>query len=369
MRILCLVLVFLSPWLAAKAAEIHDTSAGKVMVEQIVSKLNRPWAVGFLPDGSLLITERDVGKIWRAPNGGEPHRIEGVPEVARKGQGGLFDLVPARDFAVTRELFLSYAEPEGFAQRTVLAVARLSDDSSQLENLRVIFRMVTASETGRHFGGRIVEDNEGALYMTIGDRANRSSAQDPKSHNGKVIRINRDGSIPKGNPFVTGPILPEIWSMGHRNPQGAALDEKGRLWTVSHGAAGGDEVNMPRPARNYGWPVISYGRHYTGGQIGIGTSAPGFEQPKHFWDPSIAPSGMMIYSGKLFPAWKGSIFVGSLKFDHISRLDRDDETITAEEVLFDGIHERIRDIREAPDGSIWFLSIGDRALYRMTPAR
>ncbi|WP_417516432.1 PQQ-dependent sugar dehydrogenase [Minwuia sp.] len=365
--LLSLLMIGLASW-QSHAADRFQTSAGPVTVERIVEKLNRPWAVAFLPDGGLLITERDVGILKHVAPDGSISEVSNVPEISRDGQGGLLDLVLARDFGTTRELFLSYSEPEGFEQRTALAVARLSDDNSTLENVRVIFRINSLSSSGSHFGGRIVEDTTGALFMTVGDRARSSLAQDPKMHNGKVIRVNRDGSIPADNPFRTGPILPEIWSMGHRNAQGAALDEKGRLWTVSHGAAGGDEVNQPRPARNYGWPVISYGRHYSGGQIGIGTSAPGMEQPKHYWDPSIAPSGMMIYSGKLFPAWKGDIFVGSLKFDHISRLERDDETITGEEQLFRDAYERIRDVREGPDGAIWFLSVGDRALYRVTPA-
>jgi len=368
MRIICLLLALSFIPLSAHADDLHDTSAGKVRVEMVADRLNRPWALAFLPGGGLLVTERDVRKIQHINPDGSRSEVAGLPEIARKGQGGLLDLVLAKDFATTRELFLSYAEPTGFEQRTALAVARLSDDASRLENLRVIFRLNAASDSGSHFGGRIVEDTSGALFMTVGDRARSSSAQDPKSHNGKVIRVNRDGSIPPDNPFVTGPILPEIWSMGHRNPQGAMLDETGRLWTVSHGAAGGDEVNQPRPGRNYGWPVISYGTHYSGGKIGIGTEAPGMEQPKFYWDPSIAPSGMMIYSGKLFPAWKGAIFIGSLKFDHISRLDRSDDRITGEERLFNGKYERVRDIREAPDGSIWFLSVGDRALYRITPA-
>lgn len=350
------------------AADIHDTSAGKVSVEKVVSKLNRPWAVAFLPDGGLLITERDTRKIQHVDSGGKKAEVSGLPEISRSGQGGLLDLVLARDFASTRELFVSYAEPDGFAQRTALAVARLSEDASRLENFRVIFHLNNATDSGSHFGGRIVEDQSGALFLTIGDRARSSLSQDPKEHNGKVVRVNRDGSIPADNPFAKGPLLPEIWSMGHRNPQGAALDEKGRLWTVSHGAAGGDEINQPRPGRNYGWPVISYGTHYSGASIGIGTSAPGMEQPKHYWDPSIAPSGMMIYSGKLFPEWKGDIFVGSLKFDYLSRLDRDDDTISGEERLFRDEYVRIRDVREGPDGAIWFLSVGDQALYRVSPA-
>ena len=369
MRRFLIVAVSLLAALPAAAADMHDTSAGRVAVEKVVDGLSRPWSVAFLPDGGMLITERDDGTLLRFDaNGVKQAEIEGVPEVSSAGQGGLFDVVLARDFASTRELFLSYAEPDGFKQRTALAVARLSADGSRLENLRVIFRLQDSSDARVHFGGRIVEDSEGALFLTVGDRGKATRAQDPNAHNGKVIRIARDGSIPADNPFANGPLLPQIWSMGHRNPQGAALDEKGRLWTVAHGARGGDEINQPRPGRNYGWPVISYGTHYSGGKIGVGTEAAGMEQPKHYWDPSIAPSGMMIYSGKLFPAWKGDIFVGSLKFDHIARLDRDDDRITGEEQLFTDAYIRIRDIREGPDGGIWFLSVGDGALFRATPA-
>ncbi|MEM8699175.1 MAG: PQQ-dependent sugar dehydrogenase, partial [Pseudomonadota bacterium] len=194
------------------------------------------------------------------------------------------------------------------------------------------------------------------------------SAQDPARHNGKLIRINRDGSAPADNPFLGGPHRPEVWTTGHRNPQGLATAEDGTLWTNSHGARGGDEVNLIEKGRNYGWPVISYGRHYTYGRIGEGTAKPGLEQPKFYWDPSIAPSGMVVYSGKLFPDWAGDIFVGSLKFDMIARLDRDGAEIRGEERLFEDAYTRIRDIREGPNGALWFLSEGDDALYRITPA-
>lgn len=354
---------------APAAAEVHETSAGKVRVERIAGDLSRPWAVAFLPAGDLLVTERDSGILWRiAPDGERRRRVEGVPAISSTGQGGLLDIVPARDFGSSRELFLSYAEPRPDGQATALAVARLSADGRQLEKLRVIFRMKRASGSGHHFGGRIVEAPDGALFLTLGERGRREAAQDLQAHNGKVVRVNRDGSIPPDNPFAAGGGLPEIWSFGHRNPQGAALDGEGRLWTVEHGAKGGDEVNRPEKGRNYGWPVISYGTHYSGATIGVGTSAPGMEQPVHYWDPSIAPSGMMIYSGKLWPAWKGDIFVGSLKFDYVARLERQGDAVAGEEALFRNDYRRIRDIREGPDGAIWFLSVGDGALYRVTPA-
>jgi glucose/arabinose dehydrogenase len=226
--------------------------------------------------------------------------------------------------------------------------------------------MEPGSTGGRHFGSRLIEGRDGFLYATLGDRGDRPSAQDLGRQNGSVIRIARDGSVPLDNPFVDTPgAQPEIWSYGHRNPQGAALDGSGNLWVVEHGARGGDEVNRVEKGANYGWPVISYGRHYSGLKIGEGTAKEGMEQPAHYWDPSIAPSGMMIYQGDMFPDWRGDIFVGSLKFEMISRLEgnplREVERIESAETA------RVRDITEAPDGSIWFLSVGQGAAYRITP--
>ena len=212
----------------------------------------------------------------------------------------------------------------------------------------------------------MVEATDGTLFVTIGDRGDRPSAQDLLTHMGSVIRINRDGSVPTDNPFIgQSSVRPEIWSYGHRNPQGAGQDALGRLWVSEHGAKGGDEVNLVTPGANYGWPIISYGVHYSGDRIGEGTFKEGMEQPQYFWDPSIAPSGLMVYSGKLWPEWKGDIFVGSLKFDYIARLGgtplREVEQIKGRET------ERVRDIVEAPDGSIWFISVGNDAVYRMSP--
>ena len=225
--------------------------------------------------------------------------------------------------------------------------------------------MDPGSRGGRHFGSRLVEAGDGTLFLTIGDRGDRPSAQDLDVENGSVLRITKDGQIPAGNPFVgQAGAQPEIWSYGHRNPQGAASDLEGNLWVVEHGARGGDEVNRVRKGANYGWPVISYGRHYSGLKIGEGTQKEGMEQPEYYWDPSIAPSGMMIYSGALWPEWRGSIFVGSLKFDRISRLSGDplvEEVLETEETV------RVRDVREGPDGAIWFLSVGEGALFRVSP--
>ena len=347
----------------ATAADLQ-TSQGTVRVQAMVDGLDTPWAVGFLPNGDILITERG-GQLLRSSNG-QLSEIQGLPRVADVGQGGLLDILVPQDFPQTRELFLTYAKPQAQGAGTAVYKAKLSQDGTRLEDGQTIFELTEGSSGGRHFGSRIVEAPDGHLFVTIGERGDRPSAQDLKRENGSVIRITRDGSIPADNPFVDQPdAKPAIWSFGHRNPQGAALDLDGNLITVEHGARGGDEINRIRPGANYGWPLISFGRHYSGLPIGIGTEAPGMEQPAFYWDPSIAPSGMMVYSGKLWPEWKGDIFVGSLKFDNISRLNGDPlaevEQIRSDDTL------RVRDIREAPDGSIWFLSVGNGALYRVTP--
>ncbi|MHA3914785.1 PQQ-dependent sugar dehydrogenase [Halovulum sp. GXIMD14793] len=340
-----------------------QTSAGAVQVQKMVGGLDEPWALAFLPEG-FLITERS-GRLLII-QGGEAQPVRGVPEVWDNGQGGLLDVVAAREFAASREIFLTYSKPVGRGAATAVVAAQLSSDNDRLQNLREIFVMNAPTRRGQHFGSRIVEAPDGTLFVTLGDRGDAPNSQDLQMHNGKVIRINRDGSAPSDNPFVNVGGLPEVWSYGHRNPQGAALDADGTLWIVEHGAQGGDEINRPGPGRNYGWPVISYGRNYNGSKIGEGTAKPGMEQPLHYWDPSIAPSGMMIYSGKLFPEWRGDIFVGSLKFDMISRLEHGNG-VTEAERLFQDRFIRIRDIREAPDGTIWFLSVGDGAAYRITP--
>jgi len=360
--------------LVAPQHRTFDTSAGQVAVARVAGPFAHPWAVAFLPQGDMLVTERG-GRLWRLGPDGARAEVTGVPAVKAAGQGGLLDVVAARDFAVSREIFLTYSEPApesaGGKTRTAVAVARLSDDGEHLENLRVIFRQSPAVNSTKHYGSRVVEAPDGTLWVTLGERGLRSQAQNPLSHLGKVVRIARDGSAPRDNPLAGGLGLPEIWSFGHRNPQGAALDPAtGALWIVDHGAKGGDEINKPEPGRNYGWPVISYGTTYAGTRIGQGTEAEGMEQPLHYWDPSIAPSGMMIYSGRLWPGWRGDIFVGALKFELISRLDRDGDSITGEERLFEGVYGRVRDVREGPKGAIWFLTDeGEGALYRVTPAK
>eukprot|EP00119_Amphimedon_queenslandica_P006340 XP_011407111.1 PREDICTED: uncharacterized protein LOC105314563 [Amphimedon queenslandica] len=348
-----------------------DSSQGTLAVMPIVEGLRTPWGFGFLPDGKIIITERG-GRILLAEEGSDAIEIEGGPEVVARGQGGLLDVMVPRDFATTRELYFSYSkkqERSGFRAGAGTAVAKavLDEGGKRIKDLSIIFEIASGSSGGRHFGSRLLEAQDGTLFLTVGDRGDRPSAQDLARENGSVVRIERDGSIPPDNPFIERvDARPGIWSFGHRNAQGMAFGLDGRLWTVEHGARGGDEINLIERGKNYGWPVISYGTHYSGSKIGEGTAREGMEQPAFHWDPSIAPSGMMIYSGKLWPEWRGNFFVGSLKFHTISRLE-DDGDLQEAERLMSNETLRVRDIREAPDGSIWFLSVGNGALYRISP--
>ena len=333
-------------------------------IQPVVTGLDTPWAVAPLPDGSVLVTQKGGTLILQ--RGETRIDVAGVPEVALDGQGGLLDITLAWDFAQTRTLFLTYAKRQGSGSGTALASARLAKDGRRLEQVTELFAMKPGSTGGRHFGSRVVEAPDGTLFMTIGDRGDGPAAQDRSRHNGAIIRVNRDGSVPRDNPFVgQADILPEIWSYGHRNPQGAGLDLSGNLWTSEHGARGGDEVNLIRKGANYGWPVISYGRHYSGLKIGEGTAKEGMAQPALYWDPSIAPSGLMVYSGTLFPEWKGDIFVGALKFDYIARLRGDPLREVAQ--IKTRETSRVRDVVEGPNGAIWFISESEGTVYRITP--
>ncbi len=332
-------------------------------IEPVVTGLDTPWAVAPLPEGGALITERD-GRLLRFADG-RLMPIGGVPKVEVAGQGGLLDVTLARDFERSRVLYLTYSKKQGRGSGTALARATLSEGADRLQSVQDIFEMKAGSRGGRHFGSRVVEARDGMLFLTIGDRGDRPSAQDLGHHGGSVIRINADGSVPSDNPFVgAAGALPEIWSYGHRNPQGAGLDQRGNLWVAEHGARGGDEINAVKKGANFGWPVISYGRHYSGAKIGEGTAKSGMEQPVAYWDPSIAPSGLLIYDGDMFPCWQGDMFVGSLKFDYISRLSgtpfREVEQIKTSET------SRVRDVVAGPNGSIWFISVGEGAVYALT---
>ena len=354
------------------AAQTFKTELHEVTVETVAAGFAHPWGLAFLPDGSMLVTERD-GDLNLVGANGKTTKVAGVPRVWAGGQGGLLDVAADPDFARNRTIFLSYSEPSADGDDAGTAVARariVLSQTPRLQKVRVIFSMKRKSGGGRHFGSRIVISPDKKLFITTGDRGQRERAQDPMDHAGKVLRINRDGSIPADNPFADGAKgLPEIWSIGHRNAQGAIWNPRTRsLWTVAHGARGGDEINRPEAGKNYGWPVISYGKHYWGGSIGEGTAKPGMEQPVYFWDPSIAPSGMAFYTGDAFPRWKGNIFVGALKFQLLARLEVEDGKVVKEERLFGREFGRIRDVRQGPDGFLYLLTDeGNGKLLRVRP--
>lgn len=358
-----LVLVFLGGLGPALADELSGTTA-RLKIERIASGLDEPWGLANLPDGRFLVTLRGGELRFFQPDG-TYQTVRGLPDILVEGQGGLLDVVAARDFSFSRTIFLSYAKQMGASSGTALISARLSLDGSRLHGVRTLFEMKTPSTGGRHFGSRIVEARDGSLFLTLGERGNRNEALNLRNHNGTIVRVMRDGSVPAH--FLAGRGLPEIWSYGHRNPQGAALDAVGKLFVVEHGARGGDEVNFVRHGANYGWPVIAYGTHYSGKKIGEGTHKVGMEQPEFYWDPSMAPSGLMIYSGKLWPEWEGDFFVGSLKFDYISRLEWQGGKLREAEKLSAPETGRVRDVREAPDGTIWFLSVIEGAVFRISP--
>jgi glucose/arabinose dehydrogenase len=344
-------------------AQPLPSSLGPLSSQTMIDGLDEPWAIGLLPGGAYLVTERGGDLLY--VQDGKATRVAGVPKVQARGQGGLLDVTVAKDFARSREIWLSYAKSQRGGSGTAVSSAVLSKDGRRLTQVKTIFESAPGGATGRHFGSRVVEAQDGTLFVTIGDRGNRPSAQDRSNHNGSIVRITRNGTVPSSNPFVgQSGVQPHIWSYGHRNPQGAALDASGQLWTAEHGARGGDEVNRIRKGANFGWPVISYGRHYSGGKIGEGTSQTGMEQPAHYWDPSIAPSGLMVYSGTMFPEWRGDIFIGSLKFDYIARLDG--APLREREQLKSRQTNRVRDIVEGPDGAIWFISVGQGAVYRLS---
>ncbi|MBX2855069.1 MAG: PQQ-dependent sugar dehydrogenase [Rhodobacteraceae bacterium] len=357
----------------AAQTQVFDSSAGPIEVTRAAGPFESPWGLAFLPDGRFLVTERE-GRLLVA----DAERIVEVanaPDVAAHGQGGLLDVTLDPEFASSGRLYLSFSERDDDGVRTAVASATLSLESApRLDDVKVIFRQQPALESRRHFGSRIVVAADGTLFIGLGDRGDRDRAQLLTDHIGVVARITPDGGVPNDNPYrdksgVRPQIQPEIWSYGHRNIQGAALrPEDGALWTVEHGASGGDEINRPEAGKNFGWPQISYGRHYSGRTIGIGAEAPGMEQPVHYWDPSIAPSGLAFYEGDLFPEWRGDLLVGALKYELISRLELEGNEVVREERLFEGAFGRIRDLHTGPDGAIWFITDeNDGAVYRAAP--
>ena len=355
----------------AAHAEQFKTEKVAIDVTPIARGLEEPWAVEVLPDGAYIVTEKP-GRLRIIRDGKLSEPITGVPDVVRNGQGGLLDVALSPDFAHDRTLFLTASLSMKGGAGTGVIRARLSQDESALEDVKVIFRMNKGSGKGQHFGSRIAFGPDGMLYFSIGDRGDMTRAQDFGDHAASILRIAADGSVPKDNPFVDkAGVLPEIFSKGHRNAQGLTLDPlTGKLLTVEHGAKGGDEVNMPEAGRNYGWPVITYGVNYNGRKIGEGTKAEGYEQPVFYWDPSIAPGAVTVYRGDMFPEWRDDLLVTSLKFGLVSRLDRDAAgRITGEERFLDGEFGRLRDIVTAPDGSVLIVTDEtDGQLLRITRA-
>lgn len=359
--------------IAGTAAHAEQFKTEKVAIEvtPIATGLEEPWAVEVLPDGAYIVTEKP-GRLRIIRDGKLSEPIDGVPDVVVRGQGGLLDVALSPDFANDRTLFLTASLSMKGGAGTGVIRARLSEDESALEDVKVIFQMNKGSGKGQHFGSRIAFGPDGTLHFSIGDRGDMKRAQDFGDHAASILRIAADGSVPKDNPFVEqAGVLPEIFSKGHRNAQGLTLDPlTSKLLTVEHGAKGGDEVNMPEAGRNYGWPVITYGVNYNGKKIGEGTKAEGYEQPAHYWDPSIAPGAVTVYRGDMFPEWRDDLLVTSLKFGLVSRLDRDaGGRITGEERFLDGEFGRLRDIVTAPDGSVLIVTDEtDGQLLRITRA-
>ncbi|HEX9822290.1 MAG TPA: PQQ-dependent sugar dehydrogenase [Methylomirabilota bacterium] len=370
-RVIAVILLFLAlPAVAQEAPRSPTPNPVKLPIRVVDAArgLEHPWGLAFLPGGGMLVTERP-GRLRRVAGDGrlsEP--LRGVPPVAAGGQGGLLDVALGPRFAQDRLVYLSFSEPGPGGASTAVARGRLAERG--LEGTEVVWRQQPKVNSTFHWGSRLVFRPDGTLFVTLGDRlSHRERAQDLTTTIGKIVRINPDGSVPPDNPFAgRDGVRPEIWSYGHRNVQAAALNGKGELWTVEHGARGGDELNTPQPGRNYGWPVITYGVDYSGARIGVGTARPGMEQPVYYWDPVIAPSGAAFYTGDRFPAWRGDLFVGSLQPGRLVRLRLADDRVVLEERYVVEPGERIRDVRQGPDGLLYLLTDSPRGrVLRLEP--
>ena len=338
---------------------VFGSSVGELEIRTVARGLVNPWALAFLPDGAMLVTERPGRMRIVTSQGQVSPPLEGVPDIWASGQGGLLDVVTDKSFAQNKTIYFCFAERADGSGRTAIARARLDDGKGRLNDVKVIFRQQGPLSSGNHYGCRIVQADDGNLFATLGEHFTyRDSAQSLGDHLGKVIRIAPDGSVPSGNPFAgRADARPEIWSYGHRNGQGLAINPaSGELWEIEHGPRGGDEVNVIAKGKNYGWPVIGYGVDYSGAKIHDSTSKDGMEQPIKYWVPSIAPSGMAFYSGTLFPKWSGSLFTGALRGAMLVRLTLNGNTVTSEERLLQDLKERIRDVRQGPDGALWLLT-------------
>ena len=356
------------------AAQTIESSAGPLTATVITEGLDHPWGLEFMPDGRIIVTERS-GQVRIITDGVAGDPIAGVPDVFNRGEGGLLDIALAPDFAGSGRLYLAYVELAKDAGRqrgqgTAVMAATLEQDGTggRLVDQQVIFRVEKFTTRRTHFGSRIEFDAGGKLFVTIGDQGDMERAQDFADAAGGIVRIAPDGSVPDDNPRPNG-WAPELWSKGHRNPQGLTLRASdGAIFTVEHGAQGGDEVNMPRAGANYGWPIITYGVDYSGAPIGEGTEKEGLEQPLYYWDPSISPSGLDLYEADLIPAWQGDLISGGLSGHTMVHIDLEDDKVRGEERLFEGQLGRIRDVRVGPDGAIYLLTDEDNGrLIRVAP--
>jgi len=355
-------------------AQTFKSSAGDLKVDTMVGGLAHPWSLAFLPDGNMLVTERP-GRLRIATRDGKLSApLAGLPRIYASGQGGLLDAVTDRVFAQNRTIYFCFAEPMDGGARTALARARLVEGTTpRLDDVQVIYRQEGPPSSGQHFGCRIAQSADNLLFLTQGDHgSHRNEAQNLDNHLGKIVRIAPDGTAPRDNPFVgRRDARPEIWSYGHRNSQGAAIHSvSGKLWMVEHGPRGGDEINIPSAGKNYGWPVIGYGVDYSGAKIHEGTHKSGMEQPVKYWVPSISPSGMAFYGGGLFPGWRGNLFVGALSGQMLVRLMLDGEKVAGEERLLRELGERIRDVRNGPDGALYLVTDNSAGrILRVAPAK
>lgn len=359
--------------LPASAQPGPEPASVPARVTAVVGGLNHPWAMAFLPEGGVLITERPGNlRLLRIP-GGLSKPLAGVPKVAAQGQGGLLDVALSPDFARDRYVYLSYAEADGSKSGTAVGRGKLSADGTALEDFRVLFRQQPKLSSGLHYGSRLVFDGKGYLYISLGENNQRPTAQDLDKLQGKVVRLKADGSVPPDNPFVgQAGARPEIWSYGHRNPQGMALNPwSGQIWENEHGPRGGDEINLVQRGKNYGWPLATHGINYSGQPIpeAKGADLPGMEPPLYWWPKSPAISGMAFYSADRFPAWRNSVFIGALANQNLIRLTLDGDRVVAQEWLLTDRKQRIRDVRQGPDGYVYVLTDASPGeLLRLAPA-
>jgi glucose/arabinose dehydrogenase len=358
---------------APASAQTFKSFAGEIKVETVAKGLVHPWSLAFLPDGRMLVTERPGRMRIVTSDGKLSPPLGNVPKAYAHGQAGMLDVALDRAFAQNQIIYFCFNTDEGGS--VAVARARLhADESLRLGNVEVIFRQKGPPSSGNNVACRIAQAPDNDLFVTLGDHFSAATmAQTLDNDIGKIIRIRPDGSIPPGNPFANRPnARPEIWAYGVRNPEGLAFNPAdGKLWEQEHGPKGGDEINIVEKGKNYGWPVVSYGVNYDGTPVGTGkTSAPGITEPLWHWTPSIAPSGMAFYTGNLFPAWKGSLFNGALKFELLSRLELKGDTVVREERMLEGLHERIRDVRQGPDGAPYLLTDNEAGrILRVVPAK